>query len=70
MRLIPTSLLGACLLGLIVGCGGSGKVEMPKNPAPRPKKPTFSPLGGTAPAKAPAAQNPPASPSQPGNPGQ
>ncbi len=49
MRAIFTAFLGACLLGLMVGCGGgSNRVEMPANPTPPPKNPTFSSSGTPA----------------------
>ncbi|NLF07360.1 MAG: hypothetical protein GX594_05195 [Pirellulaceae bacterium] len=38
------ALIFGCLIGLAVGCGGSGsdKVEIPDNPAPLPKNPPVS----------------------------
>ena len=40
MRLIYVAIIGGCLLGLVVGCGGgSDEVEMPTNPTPPPKNP-------------------------------
>jgi hypothetical protein len=36
MRVILISIVGGCLLCL-AGCGGSERVEMPKNPTPPPK---------------------------------
>ena len=36
MRTLMIAVLGACLLGLTVGCGKSQRVEMPANPEPLP----------------------------------
>jgi hypothetical protein len=41
MRAILVSFLGGFLLFLVSGCGGSDRVEMPTNPTPPPKNPTF-----------------------------
>ena len=46
MRSILVTVLGGCLLGLIIGCDGrSNQVELPKNPTPPPKT-GLSPIGG------------------------
>jgi hypothetical protein len=42
MRTIFVGFFAACLLGLIAGCHGSNRVEMPAHPVPPPKNPTFT----------------------------
>jgi hypothetical protein len=67
MRLIISHFICALVLCIVTGCGGSNKVEIPKNPAPMPKNPQFrAPDGTSIPATntgaAPTPTNEPARP--------
>jgi len=59
MRRSIVGVVAGCLLGVVLGCGGSQQVEIPKNPTPPPKRnPTLGPATTNAEKSVPGLQAP------------